>query len=256
MPELPPPPPPPMSLVDALVEWVRQRRPPWATTGRTVAVALASVTLVSAYAIVSVRTGAMGSRPEIVLPVVGDGDGTGSDAASSPVDATASGRGRDDGDGPAAGSEALVAVHAAGAFTRPGLYRLGAGARVADLVDAAGGPAPDAVIDALNLAAEVHDGDRIYLPRSGEVSPDLLASPSTASASTSGGGGGTPSGVVDLNTATLDQLDSLPGVGPATAQAILDYRRERGRFRSVDELLEVRGIGEAKLASLRSRVRV
>ena len=141
-------------------------------------------------------------------------------------------------------------VHVAGAVGRPGVYRVGAGARVADVVQAAGGATPDAELHQLNLAAKVGDGERVYVPRRGEMAPPA----------TEAGGGqagpGSRSGPVDLNTATLEQLDTLPGVGPATAQAILDYRRQHGRFKSVDELVEVRGIGEAKLASLRPRVRV
>ncbi|MBW3649299.1 MAG: helix-hairpin-helix domain-containing protein [Actinobacteria bacterium] len=140
-----------------------------------------------------------------------------------------------------------VVVHAAGAVVQPGLYRLGGRARVADAVDAAGGPGPDADLDALNLAARLGDGDRIYVPRKGEIVP---GAPPAA------GPAGGPAGPLDLNTATADQLDALPGIGPATAEAIIAYRKEHGRFRSIDELLEVRGIGEAKLAALRSKVRV
>lgn len=142
-----------------------------------------------------------------------------------------------------------VVVHAAGAVRVPGVYTLTAGARVTDLLDAAGGPAPDADLDRLNLAAPVADGSRVYVPRVGEPVPDV-----------SGGGGATagsaPSGPLDLNTATLEQLDALPGIGPATAKAILDERAKRGRFRSVDDLLDVRGIGPAKFDQLRDLVTV
>jgi len=143
------------------------------------------------------------------------------------------------------------------------VYRLAADARVDDLVRAAGGLTPDADPDRVNLAAPVADGDRVWVPRRGETEvPPVIAG---SGSSTSGGGPGpgkaspgveaTPE-VVDLNTATADQLDTLPGVGPATAQAILSYRDEHGRFGSVDELEEVRGIGEAKLEQLRPLVRV
>jgi competence protein ComEA len=142
---------------------------------------------------------------------------------------------------------AALVVHVAGAVARPGVYRLAAAARVADAIDAAGGAAPDADLDGLNLAAKVGDGERVYVPRRGEVvapGPGLSA------------GTNAPAVPLDLNTATAEQLDDLPGVGPATAEAIVSYRTEHGRFRSVEQLLEVRGIGEAKLAAIRSKVRV
>lgn len=145
------------------------------------------------------------------------------------------------------GSAGEVVVHAAGAVVHPGLYRLAGDARIADALDAAGGPAADADLDGVNLAARVADGERIYVPRKGEVAPGAPAA---------GGPGVAPAGPLDLNTATAEQLDALPGIGPATAEAIISYRQQHGRFRSVEELVEVRGIGEAKLAALRSKLRV
>jgi competence protein ComEA len=136
-------------------------------------------------------------------------------------------------------------VHAAGAVRRPGVYRVGPGARVTDVIEAAGGASPDADLNRLNLAAPVADGTQVYVPRLGEAVP----------ASTTNGPA-TPAGPLDLNTATLEQLDELPGVGPATAKAILAERDRRGRFRSVDDLLDVRGIGPAKLDALRDLVTV
>jgi competence protein ComEA len=141
----------------------------------------------------------------------------------------------------------VVVAQAAGAVTQPGLYRLPPGSRVDDLVRAAGGLAPDADADRVNLAALVTDGEKVYVPRVGEALP--------ADAS-SGGAPSSDSQPIDLNTASIAQLDTLPGVGPATAQAIVDYRSEHGRFSSVDDLLNVRGIGPAKLEELRSLVRV
>ncbi|HZQ26724.1 MAG TPA: helix-hairpin-helix domain-containing protein [Acidimicrobiales bacterium] len=155
------------------------------------------------------------------------------------------------------GAEGQMLVQAAGAVGAPGLYRLPAGARVADLLDAAGGPTPDADTDQLNLAAPLGDGQRVYVPRKGEVPP-----PSAGLAGSGGAGGGPgPPGPVpviplDLNSATTEQLDALPGVGPAIAQAIVGFRQQHGRFRSVDQLLLVQGIGPSKLAALRKRVRV
>ncbi len=139
-----------------------------------------------------------------------------------------------------------VTVHAAGAVTTPGVYRLPTGSRVSDLLTAAGGATPDADLDQLNLAAPLADGERILVPRRGEMV-------STAAGT---GSGSQSSTKVDLNTATAEELDKLPGIGPATAEAIIRYRETRGRFRSVTELLEVRGIGEAKLEQLRPLVKV
>ncbi|MCU1355222.1 MAG: ComEA family DNA-binding protein [Acidimicrobiales bacterium] len=161
-----------------------------------------------------------------------------------------------------------LVVQASGAVARPGVYRLGATARVDDLVRKAGGLAADADRDRVNLAAPLTDGERVWVPRKGESEPPPLVAGGAAPAGSGGGGAGAsgsgsgsagttgPPQVVDLNTATAEQLDTLPGVGPATAQAILGYRAEHGRFGSVDELLEVRGIGDAKLEQLRPLVSV
>lgn len=140
-----------------------------------------------------------------------------------------------------------VVVHVAGAVVHPGIVKVPAGARMADALAAVGGPLPDADIDQVNLAAKVGDGDRVYVPRRGEAPP---AGPTAAA------GSSLKAGPVDLNSAGPDQLDSLPGVGPATAKAIVDYRTRHGRFRSVDDLLAVPGIGPAKLATLKPLVRV
>ena len=211
------------------------------------AAAAASVAVATVVAVVALR-GAPASPPPLVLPRALSGSNP-----AARVDATDATDATDDAAGTTSASVGNAAyVHAAGAVARPGVYRVRAGGRVADLLDAAGGPAPDADLDQVNLAAKVADGERVYVPRRGE-------SPPPPAASGAGGTSGTPgpaAGPVNLNTATLEQLDALPGVGPATAQAILDYRKAQGRFRRVDELLEVRGIGEAKLAALRPRVRV
>jgi competence protein ComEA len=145
-------------------------------------------------------------------------------------------------------------VQAAGAVQRPGVYRLPNGARVADVVTAAGGPAADADLQAVALAAKVTDGARVYVPRQGETAPDAAtAPPSTAGSSVTAPTSAAP---LDLNQATAAELDTLPGVGPATAKAIVDYRTDHGPFSSVDDLLAVRGIGPAKLDGFRSLVRV
>jgi competence protein ComEA len=157
----------------------------------------------------------------------------------------------------------VIVVHAAGAVTRPGLYRLPRDARVADLLDQAGGPTPDTDLDRVNLAAPLADGQRLYLPRRGEseppvVGPDGGTAPSGGGASPGSGAGpgsGT-AGPIDLNRATAEELDTLPGIGPATAAAIIDHRERNGPFTSIDGLLDVRGIGPAKLEGLRDLVAV
>lgn len=140
-----------------------------------------------------------------------------------------------------------VVVHVAGAVASPGVQRLPAGARVIDAVDAAGGLLPDADAGRVNLAAELADGTQVYVPAIGEVPP--VAGGVTGAA-------GDSSGPVDLNIADATALETLPGVGPATSEAIIEHRERNGPFVSVDGLLEVRGIGEAKLAAIRDLVRV
>jgi len=135
-------------------------------------------------------------------------------------------------------------VHVAGAVVAPGVYHLPASARVIDAIAAAGGLRADALSDGVNLAAPVRDGSRVYVPVQGE-SPPVVADAAPEST--------TPE-PVDVNTATADQLDGLPGIGPATAAAIVAYRDAHGSFSTVDDLGEVRGIGPAKLDVLRGLV--
>ena len=139
-------------------------------------------------------------------------------------------------------------VHVAGEVRRPGVYRLRPGARIDDAVQRAGGATSRADLGAVNLAAKVEDGRQILVP---ERAP--RGAPAAAASGTPPAAPGLP---LDLNTATLEQLDTLPGVGPATAQKILDFREEHGGFGSVDELTQVPGIGEKRLASLKEQVRV
>jgi competence protein ComEA len=217
VPDLPPPPEAPPSLAERAVA-LAAARPPQAFFA---VVGVAGAVLALAVFAGSFRTV---PPPEISLP-----------------------RASESGPAPQAVAATEVVVHVAGAVARPGVYRLDGAARVADLIDEAGGPAADADVHQLNLAAQLRDGDRIYVPRVGEPAPAGV-----------GGGGGEPSAAepVDLNRATQSELEELPGVGPATARAIVAYRDEHGPFRSVDELMEVRGIGPAKLDGLRDLVRV
>jgi competence protein ComEA len=145
------------------------------------------------------------------------------------------------------GGDARVTVHVAGEVRSAGVYRLRTGARVSDAVERAGGATRRADLSQVNLAAKVEDGRQILVPRRVTASAGAAA-PTTAP--------GQPAAPVNLNTATLEQLDALSGIGPVTAQKIVDYREEHGGFGSVDELGEVPGIGDVRLASLREQVRV
>jgi competence protein ComEA len=151
-----------------------------------------------------------------------------------------------------------IVVHAAGAVVQPGLYRLPKDARVADLLEAAGGATLETDLDRLNLAAPLADGQRVYVPRHGEAAVPAVGPESGGGAGAAGSGtaSSAPAGPLDLNGATAEQLDTLPGVGPATAAAIVSHRERNGPFASVDGLLDVRGIGPAKLEALRDLVSV
>jgi competence protein ComEA len=140
-----------------------------------------------------------------------------------------------------------LVVHVVGAVRRPGLYRLTHGSRIADAVRRAGGATRRADLSLVNLAAQVSDGTQVVVPRREVV---------RAGSPEAGGGeeGSSPGGPVHLNTATPDELDALPGIGPVTAQKILDYRDEHGAFSSVDDLDAIPGIGPARLEQLRELV--
>jgi competence protein ComEA len=156
---------------------------------------------------------------------------------------------------PTTAAPARLVVHAAGAVVNPGVYELAPGSRVGDLIAAAGGVRPDGDVDRLNLAAPLTDGVRLYVPRRGEAEIPTVAEPDQRAEPTSSGTAAAP-GPVDLNRATLEQLEQLPGVGPSIGQAIIDRRDRNGPFRSVDDLLDVRGVGPARLEQLRPLVTV
>ena len=253
-----PTPPRPVSVVPVaqrLRAWVI-----WFGAGRLVATAL-SVIAVCAGALWLVR--APSPSAESTLPYAGrsgsvsagtGGSGASADAASSSAASL-----------PSAPSSTIVAplvVHVAGQVATPGVYRLASGARVVDAVEIAGGLLPEADVDVINLAAPLADGQRLYVPRVGQTPPAVVtgtggAATGSAAASGSGAtGAATVGGPVAVNSATAEQLDTLPGVGPATAAAIIAYRDEHGPFSSVEQLGEVRGIGPAKLDALRDLVSV
>jgi competence protein ComEA len=138
-------------------------------------------------------------------------------------------------------------VHVTGAVRRPGVYRVPAWARLDFAVKRAGGAAAGANLEGVNLAAKIADGQQVVVPRKG-------AAGAASGLSGVGDPAGGPSGPVSLNTATPEQLDQLEGVGPATAQKILEWRKQHGGFRSVDDLKQITGIGPKKFAALKDKV--
>ncbi len=165
-------------------------------------------------------------------------EGSGAPPARSPVQG-----------GPPAGGLSLsgnggdIVVDVVGAVRQPGVYRLPAGARVVDAIGRAGGPAAGALLEAVNRAARLTDGQQVAVPERG-----------AGEAATSATGAAAESGPIGLGTATVEQLDTIDGIGPVTAQKIVEYRDEHGGLASVDQLDEVSGIGPATMESLRARL--
>lgn len=157
------------------------------------------------------------------------------------------------GDSPPKGDE--IVVHVAGAVKKPGVVRIPRGSRVDDAVKAAGGFSDLADPDSINLAQPLEDGMQVYVPRKGEWVEVQGRVGAVRRASLSAGTSVRQEeqlvGKINLNTATAEQLESLPGVGPVTARAIIEYRKQKGGFRSIEELLEVHGIGEKRLEQIR-----
>lgn len=164
----------------------------------------------------------------------------------------------------------VVVVHVAGAVGKPGLYEFAPGTRVHEALKQAASTA-NADLEQLNLAAKLADGDQLYVPRKTETAPESKvnplyqggpSAPSKYVQSTRPAGGNKPAlaplgpGSISLNTASLAELDRLPGVGPTTAEKILAYRRDHGGFASIDEMLSVKGIGPKKLAAMRKYLRL
>ncbi len=142
-------------------------------------------------------------------------------------------------------------VHVAGAVRRPGLYRLDSGARVAEALAEAGGPLPRAELTAVNLAARIADGQQVVVPRVGQA-VGAGGAPAGLGTGGAGGAGGAAGGVkLSLASATAEQLEELDGIGPTLAERIIEFRDAEGGLTSLDQLGEVDGIGESRLASLR-----
>jgi competence protein ComEA len=172
-----------------------------------------------------------------------EGEASTPDASSS----TLSSHELEEASGGAVAEPPQLVVHVAGAVQQPGLYRLPEGSRVDDAIAAAGGARKRARLDLLNLAAPLVDGQQVLVPGRRNAGDPVAGPP------VSGPAPAAPS-PVNLNTASLEELDSLPGVGPVTAQKIVDYRSEHGPFGSVDELDAIPGIGPARLEQLRGLV--
>ncbi len=220
-----PRPAPPRSPIDRLREWVV-----WFGPARLVA---------TAFAVIAVVVGGTWllkgspSRPEDALPFATRATSTTVAPVTSPSTTLAT----------------SIVVYVAGAVGAPGVYTLAPSARVNDALIAAGGPATAADLGVVNLAATLSDGERVYVPAVGEAIPpvvEIVPAPHDSS----------PAELVNINAATADQLDVLPGVGPATAAAIVAHRQQHGPFQSVEQLGDVRGIGAAKLDALRGLVTV
>lgn len=249
MSQVPSRPEPSESLVRRIVEWFH-----WVGWPRVAATSLAVLAvLATGYWLVKPPP----ATTESTMPFAARPSTTAAPDSASPDDpeaaadaADAAGRGAADESGRAGdtdvGTSDTLVVHVAGAVDRSGVYSLPAHSRVVDAIDAAGGLSADAQPDAINLAALITDGQRIYVPAIGEAVVAV------------GAGGGDPvaAGPIDLNEATEEQLDELPGVGPATAAAIVAYREEHGPFGSIDDLGRVPGIGPAKLDAVRDLVTV
>jgi competence protein ComEA len=196
--------------------------------------ALSRGELVGLVALLAVTLGGAGlwyvrSLPRPVEVVAAPSGGT----ASAPASASPS-------------PEVVVLVDVAGWVRRPGVYEFTEGARVIDAIDAAGGARSGALLEALNLAAPLTDGIQILVPREGQEG--VAPAPVT--------GGAVAGGLVNVNSAIATELEELPGIGEVIAQRIIDYRTENGPFATVDELLDVSGIGDATLESIRELVTV
>lgn len=147
---------------------------------------------------------------------------------------------------PATPTPALINVYVSGAVNKPDVYTLPLGSLVKDAVAMAGGAAVDADLDHVNLALKLGDQMQVYVPRQGEA----VATPNSRSASAA------ITAPININTATLEELDLLPGIGPSIAQAIIDYRTQNGPFKAIEDIDDVKGIGEALFAKIKDSITV
>lgn len=195
---------------------------------------------------------AMGPQDVLIERANSSGEEAGSGGGAGDVE-----DGQDAGDKDVADDEpeakpATVIVDVAGAVAQPGVVELPEGARVNDAIEAAGGLAADADASAINRAEKLTDGVKVYVPRVGEEVPAV--SGGAAGGANAGSAGTSTAALVNINSAGLDELDILPGVGPSTAQAILDDRTQNGPFASVEDIMRVSGIGEKKYEKLKDLI--
>lgn len=194
-------------------------------------------------------------------PADAPGGGTAGNRSEGPGTAAAGTAGESQGEGHAGGTASgpPVVVHVTGAVGRPGVLELPAGSRLHEAISAAGGSTPAADLDRLNLAAVLEDGQKIVVPERGSPEAAATNPAGAGGASDSGGasgGAGSPAGKVNLNTAGAEELATLPRVGPVLAQRIVEWRKQHGRFNSVEELDAVDGVGPKLLEALLPLVRI
>ncbi|WP_105033850.1 helix-hairpin-helix domain-containing protein [Cryobacterium aureum] len=196
----------------------------------------------------------------VIVSAIGQQAGqrtVGAGSVSIPSGSTSTFLPLDEGATPAPGQadqSAIIFVHILGAVAKPGLFQLHDGARVMDAIAAAGGLTAEADPAGVNLARIVTDGEQFYVPRQGEIPPALPAVVGGTGGGT--GGSGASAAKVNLNTATVADLDSLPRIGPTMAQRIIEYRTKNGRFTSVDGLRDVTGIGDKTFEALKDLITI
>ncbi len=254
MDSLPDRPAPTRPIAEVLVGWIR-----WFGVGRLV------LTACTAVAVAFAGFWLLRAPPPSVENTLPFASTTTEVNNSAPVAEDTDGVDEEDDEAPASSmttSTPAIVVYVAGAVVVPGVYEFPQDARIGQAIDAAGGLDIDADIDNINLAGFMRDGDRVYIPRVGIPVPTVLQPVGGAAAgggvADEGSAGPPPTAAepVDLNRASADQLDQLPGIGPSTAAAIVAHRESNGPFASVDELLDVRGIGPAKLDTIRDLIAV
>lgn len=226
----------------------------WALTGTTAVVAIVAVLLLGVgVAAFSLR----GDGAEPLTPVAAGEESSGASASpfgeGGPEPTPA---GADMGPAPSASPDGGLLVHVVGAVAEPGLVTVPDGARVADALQAAGGATGKADLTAVNLARTVVDGEQLYVPEPGEAVPGAAGEAPGAGGPGAPAGDAAAGGAVDINAADAAALEALPGVGPSIAQAIVEWREANGPFASVDELEDVPGIGPATLDEIREGARV